>query len=38
MVENLKSGEFTKLEFSQVKVGGGIPDSIFTQQNLQKVN
>ncbi len=37
-VENLKSGEFTKLEFSQVKFGGGIADSIFTQQNLQKVN
>ena len=37
-VENLKTGEFTRLEFANVKVGGGIPDAIFTQQNLQKVN
>lgn len=37
-VENLKTREFTRLEFSNVKVGGGIPNSTFTQQNLQKVN
>jgi hypothetical protein len=37
-IENLKSGDFTRLEFSKVKVNGGIADAIFTQQNLQKVN
>lgn len=37
-LENLKSKEFTRLEFSKVKVNSGISDSIFTQQNLQKVN
>jgi hypothetical protein len=36
-IENLKTGDFTKLDFSQVKVNGGISDSVFTQQNLQKV-
>ncbi|NDD93149.1 outer membrane lipoprotein-sorting protein [bacterium] len=34
----LKTGDFTRLEFSKVKVNGGIADAIFTQQNLQKVN
>jgi hypothetical protein len=37
-IENLKTGDFTRLEFSKVKVNGGIPNAIFTQQNLQKVN
>jgi outer membrane lipoprotein-sorting protein len=37
-IVNLKNHEFTKLEFSKVKVNSGIPNSIFTQQNLQKVN
>ncbi len=37
-IANLKTGDFTRLEFSKVKVNGGIPDAIFTQQNLQKVN
>lgn len=37
-VENVKTKEFTKLEFSRVKVGGNIPNSLFTQQNLSKVN
>jgi outer membrane lipoprotein-sorting protein len=37
-LENLKTKEFTRLEFSDVKVNSGISDSIFTQQNLQKVN
>jgi hypothetical protein len=37
-IENLKTGDFTRLEFSKVKVNGGIADAIFTQQNLQKVN
>jgi outer membrane lipoprotein-sorting protein len=36
-LQNIKSNEFTKLEFSNVKVNSGIADSIFTQQNLQKV-
>jgi outer membrane lipoprotein-sorting protein len=37
-LENLTTKEFTKLEFSDVKVNSGISDAIFTQQNLQKVN
>jgi outer membrane lipoprotein-sorting protein len=37
-IVNLKSHEYTKLNFSHVKVNDGISDSIFTQQNLQKVN
>ncbi len=37
-IVNLKTKEYTKLSFGNVKVNGGIPDSIFTQQNLQKVN
>jgi len=36
-IANLKTGEFTRLTFEKVKVNEGIPDSIFTQQNLQKV-
>ena len=36
-IQNLKTNEFTHLEFSKVKVNGGISDAIFTQQNLQKV-
>jgi outer membrane lipoprotein-sorting protein len=36
-LQNLKTNEFTQLEFSKVKVNAGIPDSTFTQQNLQKV-
>jgi outer membrane lipoprotein-sorting protein len=37
-IVNLKTKEYTKLSFGNVKVNSGIPDSIFTQQNLQKVN
>jgi outer membrane lipoprotein-sorting protein len=37
-IENLKNKEFTQLEFSNVKINTGIPNSTFTQQNLQKVN
>jgi hypothetical protein len=37
-IENLKTKEFTQLEFSNVKVNSGISDAVFTQQNLQKVN
>ncbi|MGK5087270.1 outer membrane lipoprotein-sorting protein [Bdellovibrionota bacterium FG-2] len=36
-IENLKSGRFTVLQFSAVAVNKGIPDSIFTQQNLSRV-
>lgn len=35
---NTKTKEFTRLQFSNVKVNAGISDAIFTQQNLQKVN
>jgi outer membrane lipoprotein-sorting protein len=35
-VSNLKSGKFTTLEFSHLKVNQGIADAIFTQQNLSK--
>ncbi len=38
VVQNLKTKDYTHLEFSKVKVNGGIPDSTFTQQNLQKTN
>jgi len=37
-LENLGTKEFTRLQFSKVKVDGGISDAVFTQQNLQKVN
>jgi len=37
-ISNLKTGDYTRLEFTNVKVNGGISDAIFTQQNLQKVN
>ena len=37
-ISNLKTHEFTTLEFTHVKVNVGIADSVFTQQNLQKVN
>jgi hypothetical protein len=37
-IENTKTNEFTRLVFSKVKANGGIADSIFTQQNLQKTN
>ncbi len=37
-IVNLKTHEYTRLNFENVKVNGGIPNSIFTQQNLQKVN
>jgi outer membrane lipoprotein-sorting protein len=36
-MKHLKNKEYTRLEFSSVKVNQGIADSIFTQQNLQKV-
>ena len=36
-IENLKTRDYTRLLFSNVKVNGGIPDAVFTQQNLQKV-
>ena len=38
IVTNFKTNEYTRLEYSNVKVNTGIPDSVFTQQNLQKVN
>ena len=37
-IQNIKNHDYTKLDFSNVKVNTGISDSIFTQQNLQKVN
>jgi outer membrane lipoprotein-sorting protein len=37
-ITNTKTKEYTRLQFSNVKVNNGISDSIFTQQNLQKVN
>jgi hypothetical protein len=37
-IHNLKTKEFTILEFSKVLVNSGISDAIFTQPNLQKVN
>lgn len=37
-IQNLKTGDFTRLDFQNVKVNRGIPDGVFTQQNLQKVN
>lgn len=37
-VLNVKTHEYTTLEFSDIKVNSSIPDSTFTQQNLQKVN
>lgn len=36
-IENLKTRDFTRLIFSNVKANGGISDAVFTQQNLQKV-
>ncbi len=36
-IENLKSGRFTVLQFSDVLVNKGIADSIFTQQYLSRV-
>lgn len=35
-IVNLKSGRFTSLQMSQVKVNQGIKDAIFTQQNLSQ--
>ena len=37
-VLNTKTHEYTTLEFSNIQVNSGISDSLFTQQNLQKVN
>lgn len=37
-IQNVKTHDYTKLDFSNVKVNTGILDSIFTQQNLQKEN
>ena len=37
-VLNPKTHEFTTLEFSEIKVNDGLSESLFTQQNLQKVN
>jgi len=37
-IMNLKTKEYTRLQFSNVKANVGISDSVFTQQNLQKVN
>jgi outer membrane lipoprotein-sorting protein len=37
-IQNLKTKEYTHLQFLKVKANAGIPDSVFTQQNLQKVN
>lgn len=37
-IENLKNKKFTTLEFSNVKVNSGIPDSLFAPQNLGKIN
>jgi len=36
-MESAKDGRFTVLEFSQVKANAGIPDSVFSQQNLSRV-
>ncbi len=36
-IVNQLTQDFTTLQFSNVKVNSGIPDSTFTQQNLQKV-
>jgi hypothetical protein len=36
-ITNKNTGEMTSLVFSNVKVNSGLSDSIFTQQNLQKV-
>lgn len=36
-MENVKTGKFTLLQFSQVKVNQGIPAATFTQQNLSRV-
>jgi outer membrane lipoprotein-sorting protein len=36
-IVNKNTGETTSLNFSNVKVNSGLSDSIFTQQNLQKV-
>jgi uncharacterized protein len=37
-IENVKTGRFTLLQFTKVKVNQGIHDSIFTQQNLSRGN
>lgn len=37
-VLNLKTHEYTTLEFSDIQVNSGLSEAIFTQQNLQKVN
>lgn len=37
-IKNLKTKEYTRLQFSNVKANKGLTDSIFTQQYLQKVN
>ena len=37
-VLNTKTHEYTTLEFSNIQVNSGLLDSLFTQQNLQKVN
>ena len=37
-LSNIKTKEYTRLQFSKVKVNSNLSDSIFTQQNLQKVN
>ena len=37
-IQSLKTKEYTHLQFTKVKVNSGISDSVFTQQNLQKVN
>lgn len=35
-IENVKNGHYTKLDFSNVKVNTGVPDSTFTEQNLMR--
>lgn len=37
-IKNISTKEYTRLQFSNVKANSGISNSIFTQQNLQKVN
>jgi hypothetical protein len=35
-IDNVKTGKFTELEFSQIKVNTGLADSTFTPQNLMR--
>jgi hypothetical protein len=35
-IDNLRTGRFTVMEFKNATVNSGLPDSLFTQQNLEK--